>query len=100
MVAQLALARDTRVIARVADASYQRRDALLFFVEADGGFFGGEVDARLDAFKLVEVLLDARGAGRAGHAFEVELDRLHQAGLIQCRSSIGLPSGSRISARA
>ena len=47
-------------------------------VAVDGRLLGREVDRRLDAVELVQLLLDPRGAGGAGHPLEVEpeLDRL------------------------
>ncbi|KGD36764.1 hypothetical protein DO70_6415 [Burkholderia pseudomallei] len=45
----------------------------------DGGFFGGEIDRRAgDAGHLRQRLLDAADAGRAGHARDVEFERLRR----------------------
>jgi hypothetical protein len=39
-------------------------------VELDAGALAGEIHRRLDAGQLVQLLLDARGAGGAGHALD------------------------------
>src|SRR6185503_5497750 len=41
---------------------------------AHSRLLGREVDGRLDAVELVQLLLDARRAGSAGHALEIEAD--------------------------
>src|SRR6478609_1947567 len=42
----------------------------------DVRLLGGEVDGCLDPVEPVQPLLDARGAGRARHARDLELDRV------------------------
>src|SRR5688572_17694633 len=94
MVADLAFARHARVVARVADALDERLELQRAGLEAHRRPFGGEVDARLDPLELVEVLLDARRAGGAGHAFDVELDDVHRGAVLR-RAAMRLPSAAR-----
>jgi hypothetical protein len=44
------------------------------------GALGGEVDRRLDAGQLVQLLFDARRAGGTGHAAQRQLDGVAIAG--------------------
>ena len=52
---------------------------------AHGRLLGREVDRRLDAVELVQPLLDARGAGGAGHPLEIEADLSLSAASRACR---------------
>ncbi len=56
------------------DGRDQLVDVRLRRIEADVGALGRQVDGRLDAGQLVELPLDARRAGGAGHAANGELD--------------------------
>jgi hypothetical protein len=56
------------------DGGNQPADVDLARRVAHVGALGGEVHRRLDAGQLVELLLDARRAGRAGHAAQRQLD--------------------------
>jgi hypothetical protein len=60
----------------------------------DGPLLGREVDARLDAAEPVELALDARRAGGAGHALEIEPDLDHLGSLVA--GSLDRSTDSRI----
>jgi hypothetical protein len=53
-------------------------------IAADGRLLGREVDGRLDAVELVELVLDPPHARGAGHALEIETDLLRDV-CLGCR---------------
>ena len=91
-----------RVVAGLADRADQliRRDPARWIF--DVGFFGGEVDPRSDVGQAVQRFFDARGAGRAGHAGDRQIDdrvfrecgeRIHPGSSLGCSAPIIYPSG-------
>jgi hypothetical protein len=80
--------RRLHVMGSIADRLHGRNQLLdpRLRIAMNGGLLRGEVDGRLDTCELVELLLDPRRAGRAGHALEYEANlprlcrgRIHQA---------------------
>src|SRR5581483_1008849 len=57
-------------------------------LERDRGRLGGVVHGRVDALEAVQLPLDPRGARRAGHALDRELDALDR-----CRHMAMIPAG-------
>jgi hypothetical protein len=68
------------VVARLAHGLDQRFHAGGGGLVTHAGLFGGEVDVRLDAFEAVEHFFDARRAGGAGHADELQLGAARRHG--------------------
>ena len=50
-------------------------------IEFHSGFLVREIDCCMNARKLVEVLLDARGTSRASHALDGQFDLLERKGI-------------------
>ncbi len=63
-------------------------------VAVDGRLLGGEVDGRLDAVELVQLLLDPRRTGGTGHAGEVEADLRPRVALCRGRRHRLVPSAA------
>ena len=72
--ARVRRAREARAVAGRLDGADELVDRT-GGIAAHGRLLGGEVDRRLDALELVELLLDARCTRRAGHALEIESKR-------------------------
>src|SRR6266496_4612391 len=66
---------ETGAVSSGLDGGDQRldRDA---WIAVDGRLLSGEVNRRGDAVQLVQLLLDPRRAGSAGHPLEIETERL------------------------
>jgi hypothetical protein len=65
--------RPGRVTGRL-DGSHQARELDLSRVVRDGRELGRVIHIRLDPVELVQLLLDASGAGRARHAADLKLE--------------------------